>query len=261
MGVGNAFDQALVAHGLVHRLQGVAVLEGDFHLAGGVFRNRRAGRDALGLAGGVEVGEERLDLLQFAQAIHLGGAWAAAVVVQRRLRAALGISLLVEQVELQLAGHHRMVAVGLQRLDGTQQHMARVGDAGRQALVRVHAHLHRGGRHPAPGQAYQAAFKRVGAAVDIAHIPHQAGVFHVVAVEGQAENGAGQWPAGLVHGQQFLAVQQLAARYAVGVEDEQFEQFDIGVVGQKTAGLLYGCKVHDGFAHGRTGHRACRRPG
>ncbi|GLO40953.1 hypothetical protein PPUN15366_25980 [Pseudomonas putida] len=47
-------------------------------------------------------------------------------------------------------------------------------------------------------------------------------------------------------------MQQFAARHAVGVEDEQFEQFDIGVVGQKTAGLLYGCKVHDGFAHGRT---------
>jgi methylaspartate ammonia-lyase len=28
--VGHGFDQALVAHGLVHRLQGVAVFQGDF---------------------------------------------------------------------------------------------------------------------------------------------------------------------------------------------------------------------------------------
>ncbi|MNP02780.1 hypothetical protein D3C76_946420 [compost metagenome] len=116
----------------------------------------------------------------------------------------------------------------------------------------MHAHLHRGGRHPAPGQAHQAACKRVGAAVDVADVPYQAGVFHVVAVQGQAEDGAGQRAAGLVHRQQFLAVQQLAAGYTVGVEDEQFDQLDIGVVGQELAGVFGVCKVHVGFAHGRT---------
>ncbi|MNP12693.1 hypothetical protein D3C76_1049400 [compost metagenome] len=166
------------------------------------------------------------------------------------MRAALGITLLVKQVELQLAGHHRVVTIGLQGFDGAQQHMARVGDAGRQAFAGVHADLHGGGRHTAPGQAHQAALQRVGAAVDIAHVPDQAGVLDVVAVEGQAKDGAGQRAAALIHRQQFFAVQQLAAGYAVGVEDEQFEQFDIGVFSQETAGLLWVCKVHGGFAHG-----------
>ncbi|MNO72794.1 hypothetical protein D3C76_637480 [compost metagenome] len=253
VGMGHTFYQALVAHRLVHRLQRIAMLQGDFHLARGVLGNGRARRDALGLAGSVQVGEERFDLLQFAQAIDLGAAWATAIVVQCRLWAALGITLLVKQVELQLAGHHRVVTIGLQRFDGAQQHMAWVSDAGRQPLAGVHAHLHCGGGHPAPGQAHQAAVKRVGTAVDVADVPHQAGVFHVVAIEGQAKDGAGQWPAGLVHGQQFLAVQQLAAWHTVGVEDEQFEQLDIGVVGQKTGSLLYRGKVHDQFAHRRAG--------
>jgi hypothetical protein len=47
--VRHALDQALVAHGLVHRLQRVAVFQGDFHLARGVFGNRRARRNALAL--------------------------------------------------------------------------------------------------------------------------------------------------------------------------------------------------------------------
>ncbi|MNE44816.1 hypothetical protein D3C80_1390640 [compost metagenome] len=191
VGMGHTFYQALVAHRLVHRLQRIAMLQGDFHLARGVLGNGRARRDALGLAGSVQVGEERFDLLQFAQAIDLGAAWATAIVVQCRLWAALGITLLVEQVELQLAGHHRVVAVGFQRFDGAQQHMTRVGDAGRQALARVHADLHCSRWHAAPRQAHQAAFKRVGPAVDVAHVPHQARVFHVVAIEGQAKDGAG----------------------------------------------------------------------
>ncbi|QHB29379.1 hypothetical protein TCK1_4033 [Pseudomonas monteilii] len=237
------------------------MLKSDFHLAGGVLGNRSARRNALRLAGGVQVGEEGFDLFQLAQAIDLGGAWAATVIVQRRLRAALGIALLVEQVELQLAGHYGVVAVGFQGVDGAQQHMARVGDAGWQALGRVHADLYGRGRHPAPGQAHQAAFEWVGAAVDVAHVPHQARIFHVVTVQGQAKDGAGQRPAGLVHGQQFITVQQLAAWYAVGVEDEQFEQLDIGVFSQETGSLLYRCKVHDVFAHGRTGRsRRTRGP-
>ncbi|MNI94291.1 hypothetical protein D3C73_1523680 [compost metagenome] len=94
------------------------MLQGDFHLAWGVLRNRRAGRDALGFAGRVKVGEKRLYLLQFTQAIDLGAARAAAIVVQGRLRPALGITLLVEQEKLQFARHHRVVAVGLERFDG-----------------------------------------------------------------------------------------------------------------------------------------------
>ncbi len=155
--VGHGLDQALVAHGLVHGFQGVAVFQGDLHLPGGVFGDRRARRNALQLAGGVEVGEERFDLLQLAQAVDLGAARATAIGVQRRLRPAIAVALGVQQVELQLAGHHRVVTLGLEPVDHLDQQVARVGDAGGQALLRVHADLHRGGRDLPPGQAYQAA--------------------------------------------------------------------------------------------------------
>ncbi|MCY1355356.1 hypothetical protein D9M69_417720 [compost metagenome] len=236
--VGHALDQALVAHRLVHGLQRIAVLQGDFHLARRVLGDRRACRDALRLAGGVQVGEERFDLFQLAQAVDLGAARPAAVAVERRLRAAGGVALLVEQVELQLAGHHRVIAVGLERLDDLDQHVARVGDGRRQAFARVHADLHGGGRHAPPGQAHQAAGQRIGAAVDVADFPDQAAVLDILAVQGQAEDGRGQRSAALVDGEQLVAVQQLAARHAVGVEDEQLDGFDIGVGGEELAGFV-----------------------
>lgn len=204
----HALDQALVAHRFVHGLQGVgAMFQGDFHLAGRVFGNRRARRDALQFAGTVKVGEERLDLLQLAQAIDLGRARPSAVHIACRLRAAIGVGLLVEQVELQLGRHHRVVTVGLEPVDHLGKQVPWVGHRGRQAFGGVHADLHRRGGDQPPRHALQTAADRVGAAVDIAHIPDQTGVFHVVAVDGQAEDGAGQRAPALVNRQQFVAVQ------------------------------------------------------
>ncbi|MCY1420895.1 hypothetical protein D9M71_365320 [compost metagenome] len=160
------------------------------------------------------------------------------------MRTAIGVALGIEQVELQFAGHHRVVAVGLQLVDHPQQHMARIGDIRRLAFLRMHADLHRGGGNLPPGQAHQAAGQRVGAAVDIADIPDQTGVLDILSMHGQAEDGTRQRPAGLVHGEQFLAVQQLAARHAVGVEDEQLDHFDIGVLRQEILGFLLGGEVH-----------------
>ncbi|MNP79692.1 hypothetical protein D3C76_1775960 [compost metagenome] len=57
------------------------MLQSDFDLAGGVFGNRRARRDALSFAGAIEVREKRFDLFQLAQAIDLGAPRAATVAV------------------------------------------------------------------------------------------------------------------------------------------------------------------------------------
>ncbi len=256
--VGHTLDQTLVAHGFVHGLQGIgAVLQGDFDLAGGVFGNRRTRRDALQLAGTVKVGQKRFDLLQFAQAIDLGRARTAAVLVARRLRAAVAVGCLVKQVELQLGRHHRVIAVGLERVHHLGQQLARVRHGGGQAFAGVHAHLHRRGGDQPPRHALQAAADRVGAAVDIAHVPDQAGIFHVIAVDGQAENGAGQRAAACVHRQQFIAVQQLAAWHAVVVEDKQLEQFNVRVVFKKGLGFVQaGKNTHGGSHTGTSGRRA-----
>lgn len=96
--VGHALDQTLVAHRFVHRLQGVgAVLQGDFYLAWGVFRDRDARGNALQFEGAVEVSEEGFDLLQLAQALDLG-----------RARATVAVGFLVQQVKLKLSGHDRV---------------------------------------------------------------------------------------------------------------------------------------------------------
>ncbi|MNE55191.1 hypothetical protein D3C80_1500150 [compost metagenome] len=122
--------------------------------------------------------------------------------------------------------------------------MAWIGDRGRHALAGVHADLHRGGGDLPPGHAAQAAGQRVGAAVDVADIPDQPAVLDVVAVDAQAEDGARQRPAAGIDGEQLVAVQQFAARHAIGVEDEQLEQVDIGVLRQELLGILHGGEWH-----------------
>ncbi|MNP77377.1 hypothetical protein D3C76_1747950 [compost metagenome] len=46
-------------------------------------------------------------------------------------------------------------------------------------------------------------------------------------------------------------MQQLAPGHTVVVEDEQFEQFDIGVLGKERLGVLHGCERNLGKAHGK----------
>ncbi|MNC53242.1 hypothetical protein D3C75_1026350 [compost metagenome] len=148
------------------------------------------------------------------------------------------VTLLVKQVELQLRRHHRVIAVGLEPIDHLVQQMPRVGHGGRHPLLRVHADLHRRCRYLSPRHALQAAAKRIGTAVDVADIPDQPGVFHVLAIDGQPENGARQRPTAFVDRQQLIAVQQLAPWHAVVVEDEQLEHLDIRVVLKKGPGFL-----------------------
>ncbi|KWV87210.1 hypothetical protein PFLmoz3_03058 [Pseudomonas fluorescens] len=250
MFVRHALDQAFVAHGFVHRLQRVgAVFEGDFHLARRVLGDSCARRNPLQFAGAVEVGKKRLDLLQFAQAVDLRRTRAIAIHIPRRLRAAVAVGLLVEQIELQLRRHHRVITVGLERLDNIGQQVPGVGHGGGQAFGGVHADLHRCGGDQAPWHALQAAADRVGAAVNIPHLPDQPGVFYVIAIDGQAEDGTGQKPATFVHRQQFVAVQQLAARYAVVIEDKQLEHLNVGVLFKEGLGFMQAGKNTHGNSH------------
>ncbi|MNF78841.1 hypothetical protein D3C84_610390 [compost metagenome] len=97
------------------------MFQGDFHLPRGVLGNRRARRDAMEFARGIEVGEEGFDLLQLAQAVDLRVSRSTTVRVQRRLRAAVMVALGVQQIELQFARHHREVTLGLQAVDDLDQ--------------------------------------------------------------------------------------------------------------------------------------------
>ena len=214
-------------------------------------------------AGAVEVGEERFDLFQLTQTVNLSVSRSTTVSVQRRLWAAVVIAFGVEQIELQFTRHHRVITLGFEAVDDLDQQVAWVGDARWHALGRVHAHLHGGGRNLPPRQAHQAAFQRVGAAVDIADVPDQTGVLDVFTLYGQTEDGARQRPAAFVYGEQFFTVQQRAARHAVGVEDEQFDHVDIGVLFKEQACVFDGCEFHNQSLtmapHGRADSGRTRR--
>jgi len=234
-----ALDQTLVAHRFVHRLQGIAAMfQGDLHLPRRVFGNRRARRNPLQLAGTVQIGQKRLDLLQLPQPVHLGRPRALTIGIARWLRPPVTVALLIEQVKLQLGSHHRVVTVRLEPVDHLGQQVPRVGHGGGHALLRMHADLHRRRWDQAPRHALQTATDRVGTAVDIAHVPYQSGVFHIIAIDAQAQNRARQRPPTLVDRQQFITMQQLAAGHAVVVDDKQLEHLDIRVQFQKIQGFL-----------------------
>lgn len=150
---------------------------------------------------------------------------------------ACGVALGIEQVELQFGGHHRVVAGGLQPLDGARQHVARVGQRRRQAARRVHRNLHLGGGRPAPGLQLQAAGQREGPAVGVGDVPDQAGGVDILAADGQAEDAARQRAAVGIDRAQLVAVQELAARHAAGVDDEQFDALHVRVGGEEGIGF------------------------
>ena len=242
--------QALVAHALVDGLQGVAaVLQRDLELPGGVFGDRGAHRQALHLAGIVEIVEEGLQLLELQHAVDLRRLGAGTVGESRRLRTPVGVARAVEQVELQLHRHHRVQALGGERADRTLQHAARICDRGRHALLRMHRELHLRGRLPAPRLQHEAPGQWKGPAVGVAHVPHQAGFGHVLAVDREAEDARRQRAAVTVGRDQFLAVQQLAARHAVGVDQEGLDEAHLGVRGE------------EGFGFGDRGEGHLRAPG
>ena len=155
----------------------------------------------------------------------------------RRLRAAPGIALGIQQIELQLHRHHRVQPVGLQAVDHPRQHMPRIGRRGGHAALGVHAHLQLAGGLAAPSLQAEAAGHRIGPAIGIADLPDQAAVLDVVAVDGQRKDGARQRPTVLVNRKQLVAMQQFAARYAVGVDQEEFELLHLGVRGEEVMGF------------------------
>ncbi|MCY1174054.1 hypothetical protein D9M73_142400 [compost metagenome] len=130
--------------------------------------------------------------------------------------------------------------------------MTGIGNGSGHPLSRVHADLHGRGRYQTPRHTREAAADRVGPAVDITDIPDQPGVFHVITVDGQAEDGARQWSPAFIHRQQLVTMQQLAPRHTVVVEDEQLEHFNIRVLLQKGQGFLPGGKRGRGTTHGNS---------
>ena len=101
----HALDQPLVHDRIVSRTQRVRLVpQGEFELAGGIFADPAFQRQALNIASLIEVIEEWLEILHFAQAIDLNvGRAVAGDHAARRDRAAI---LHVAEIEFQLDRDH-----------------------------------------------------------------------------------------------------------------------------------------------------------
>ena len=156
------------------------MLEGQLELARGVFRDGAFQRHALRVRRRPQCAQEAGGVLDLAQAIDavVVGPFAGGLR-PGQLDAAGGGALGVDQIVLQLAGHHRDQAVGGEPVDDRAQHMARIEVVGRPVEL-VHRGEHLGDVVAQPGRRDQCAGRGLRHPVGVAVGPDQAGVLAVL---------------------------------------------------------------------------------
>jgi hypothetical protein len=213
------------------------VAQGQFELTGRVFRDRGFDRDPLGVAGCIKVAEERVEIVQLAQAVDLDIPRPVAGDGRGRdPQFAVRPTLVVDQKELQLAGDDRGQVELLEPVDHATQDVARIVDA--RAVVKfIDAEQHLRECGAKPRRAHQGSRDRLAQVVGVAVGPDQAAFLHILAGDVERQHGAGQVARMLVDRQQIVAAQVLAARHAALVGEDDLDGVDVRVLGQEFLGL------------------------
>ena len=222
----------LSRHRLVRRQQRIGdVPQVDLELVDAVFRHGTADRQLLHRCGFIDARQELRHVLDRIQREISGAPWRRATRQCAQGQAAVRLALWVNQVELELAGHHRMESGGAAFRHHVGEDLARIEPqfAARAQIGHLADHLRGGCRRPrhALQEPAQRSDDAVGITVGLAHA---AGVVpEPAAVRDQR--------AGRVH-RSFLVEldaiggrQALAGGVAVEVDDEGVDRLDIGVGG------------------------------
>jgi hypothetical protein len=222
-------ERALEEEDLVGELQRVVVEEVDLHLASADLVDQRVHVQLHLLAVGVDILEQRVELVHGVDRIRLARGLGAPAAADRGLQRHVGVGVAGDEVELQLGGHDRVPALGIEQVADPAQHRTRRERHHLAVLVVAVVDDLRGRvgrpRHDAHGG-------RVGAQVHVA----VGGVDHVVvrAFFGEFPRHAhGDHRLGQPHAAvlgEFLAGQDLAARHARQVGDEAFDLGDAALV-------------------------------
>ena len=204
-----------------------AVRERDLELPRRVFRHQRTHRQALLRGDAIHLVEQRREVVEAREAVGLDLAALRRASAARRLQLSVGVR--PQQVELDLAGQHRLQA---QRPAGAARRAPSAwrgsASAGAPAGV-VHAEHQLRGRRLEPRRAHQRARDRPAYLVGIARLPDEARRIDVLAGDVEAEDRAGDVAAAAVDRLQLLAPDVLAARHAARVGEEDLHRLDVRV--------------------------------
>ena len=178
---------------MVAREQGVVdVVQVHFELAGTVFGEHGADGQLLVARGRSDRAEHGRVLVQFLHRIDLRLHLAAASQrLSRRLRVACRRALAIDQVELELDGHHGLQAERGEARDDVLEHVPWV-TVERRAVVLVHADLHLRDVCAEPRHRHEGAGERQAHAIGVAFVEAEAGRLHGAAEHVEREHRARQ---------------------------------------------------------------------
>ena len=227
---GAGLDQALQHHALVTGIQHVgAVAQHDLHLARRIFRDQGLGGQVLNLAPGVEVLEERREIVRVLKIIGL--VVLRAVLVDERLRRhglARHGRRAVHEEELEFdRADRRHVQFLLEPCDDAFQRVARIGIMRRAVEIVNGGSILRGLFHPR--HAHEGAGDRPHQHVAVAFVEDQAGLGNVLSGHVEDKRRDRHEAAVLPGGNDFVAAQHLAARHAAEVGPDHLHGVDIGI--------------------------------
>ena len=182
-------DEPLEVERVVRRLQRVGhVQQVDLELPAAVLRDRAVDRHAVRVAGGVDVGEERLEMVEVVDRERPVAV--EELVRHRRPRRRRHRAGRVDQIELQLGRHHRRQPERREPVADRRQRPPRIAEI-RAAVLAQHPQRQQRGRRPQPVHRQEAASGRLAAPVDVALLPDQRVALHVLAPDVEAGDRVG----------------------------------------------------------------------
>ena len=208
--------RALEEEGLVCQFHGIAMDEVDFHLRRTRFMDEGVDGNFLRFAVGVNVIEQRVELIHCRNAVTLPAILGTPGTTDRRLQRVVRVEVRLDEEELEFRRYHRLPAVGGVEVQHASQHIARRHRhrpaVAEEAVVNDLRRRLGGPRHHTNGAGVglqqDVDFGRVDGAV----------VFRVFAGDGLQENGFRQAHALFFH--VLFGGHQLAAGHASEVGND-----------------------------------------
>ncbi|MNN14888.1 hypothetical protein D3C81_1279700 [compost metagenome] len=200
-------------------MQGVAVAEVDFHLRGAFLVDQGVQIQALRLAPGVHVLEQRVELVGGIDRERLAAGLLAPGAAHRRLQRVVGVVAALGQVELHFRRDDRLPALlGVQR-QHVLEHVARRQVGGVADLV-VAVVDHQGGRLGGPGHQEHGVVVRAAEHVDVGRVEQLVEELVLDVVAGDALQQHALRQAHAAFGEELAGRRDLAAGDAVEVADQ-----------------------------------------
>jgi hypothetical protein len=205
------------------------VMQVHLELTRTVLREHRARGHGLGARRRVDVREQRRVLVQIRHRVDLCPELAPpGERLARRLREALRRALAVDQIELELDGHHRREAEIAEVAQHACEHMARIA-VERPPIVLVHADLHLRELRTQPGHGCERTCDRQADAIGVAVVEAEPGGLDRPAAHVEREHRRRQQQAVAAYALELGDGHALAAQDAHQVGQQQIDEAHLGM--------------------------------